>query len=353
MTSTRPASRINLWMMALAALAAWLVYTLSTILMPFVLAILLAYICHPLASRLTRLWFPPALAALLVLLLLTGIGAAFGVLILPMLYYELNQVLAKLPAALNGLRDLSSPFLQQTLGLDLTTNLNQLRDMLQQNIGNTEAALQKLLRSAGEGGALVLSVIITLLLVPVVLFYLLKDWNRLIKLTFSAVPLRYRPQVSSLAQEIDAVLGQFLRGQMVVMAVMAVLYATGLHLVGLHSGVAIGITTGLLVFIPYVGVFTGFVLALLAAIIQGPGSDLLLPVVGVFAVGHMLEGSLITPRFVGQRIGLHPVIVIFALLAFGKLLGFFGVIIALPASAVLRVAFSRLDHAFMQDDEPT
>ncbi len=338
--------------MALAALAAWLVYTLSTILMPFVLATLLAYVCHPLASRLTRPWLPPAMAALLVLLLLTGVGAAFGVLILPMLYYELNQVLARLPAALNGLRDISSPFLQQTLGIDLSTNLNQLRDMLQQNIGNTESALQRLLRSAGEGGALVLSVLATLLLVPVVLFYLLKDWSRLITLTFAAIPPRYRAQVSSFAQEIDTVLGQFLRGQMVVMAIMATIYAAGLHLIGLNSGVALGITTGLLVFIPYVGVFTGLILALLAAIVQGPGTDLLLPVLVVFAVGHMLEGSLITPRFVGGRIGLHPVMVIFALLAFGKLLGFFGVVIALPASAVLRVALSRLDHAFMQDDEP-
>jgi len=328
------------------------VYALSTVLMPFVLATLLAYVCHPLASRLTRPWFPPALAALLVLLLLTGVGAAFGVLILPMLYYELNQVLARLPSALNGLRDLSAPFLQQTLGINLSTNLDQLRDMLQQNIGSTEAALQKLLRSASEGGALVLSVLVTLLLVPVVLFYLLKDWSRLVQLTFAAVPPRYRAQVGSLAQEIDAVLGQFLRGQLVVMTIMAALYATGLHLVGLNSGIAIGITTGILVFIPYVGVFTGLILALLAAIIQGPGSDLLLPVLGVFAVGHMLEGSLITPRFVGERIGLHPVMVIFALLAFGKLLGFFGVVIALPASAVLRVALSRLDHAFMQDDEP-
>ena len=341
---------MNLWMVALAGLAAWLVYALSTILMPFVLAALLAYVCHPLAIRLTRPWFPPALAALLVLLLLTGVGAAFGVLILPMLYYELNQVLAKLPATLNGLRDLSTPFLQQTLGIDLHTNLDQLRDMLQQNIGTTEAALQKVLRSAGEGGAWILSVVVTLLLVPVVLFYLLKDWSRLLSLTLGAVPPRYRTQVEGFAREIDAVLGQFLRGQMVVMAIMATFYAAGLHLVGLNSGVAIGITTGILVFIPYVGVFTGLVLALLAATVQG--TDMLLPVLGVFAVGHMLEGSLVTPRFVGERIGLHPVMVIFALLAFGKLLGFFGVVIALPASAVLRVTLSRLDRAFLQDDEP-
>ncbi len=338
--------------MALAALAIWLVYALSTILMPFVLAALLAYVCHPLARWLTRPWFPPALASLLVLLLLTGVGAAFGVLILPMLYYELNQVLAKLPATLNGLRDLSTPFLQQTLGIDLHTNLDQLRDMLQQNIGTTEAALQKVLRSAGEGGAWILSVIVTLLLVPVVLFYLLKDWSRLLTITLGAVPPRYRTQVEGFAREIDAVLGQFLRGQMVVMAIMATFYAAGLHLVGLNSGVAIGITTGILVFIPYVGVFTGLVLAMLAATVQGPGPDMLLPVLGVFAVGHMLEGSLITPRFVGERIGLHPVMVIFALLAFGKLLGFFGVVIALPASAVLRVTLSRLDRAFLQDDEP-
>ncbi|MDE2260194.1 MAG: AI-2E family transporter [Betaproteobacteria bacterium] len=351
MTSTRPASRINAWVIALAALAAWLIYTLSTILMPFVLAALLAYVCHPLARRLTRPWFPPALAALLVLLILTGIGAAFGVLVLPMLYYELNQVLAKLPAVLSNVRDVSAPYLQQALGIDLRNNLDQLRDMLQQNIGNTGAALQKLLRSASEGGALVISLLITLLLVPVVLFYLLKDWDRLMVNLLEAVPSRHRLLAISLAQEVDTVLGQFLRGQLVVMAVMASIYAIGLHLIGLQSGVAIGIMTGLLVFIPYVGVFTGFVLAMLAAMIQGPGADLLLPVLAVFATGHILEGTLITPRLVGERIGLHPVMVIFALLAFGKLLGFFGVVIALPTSAVLRVALGRLDRA-LQDDEP-
>ncbi|MDE1990717.1 MAG: AI-2E family transporter [Betaproteobacteria bacterium] len=338
--------------MAVLAVAAALIYALSAILMPFVLAALLAYVCHPLAARLTRPWWPPALAALLVLLLLIGAVVAFGVLVLPMLYHELDLVLTRLPALLGSLRDQSASVLQQSYGIDLGANLDQLREMAQQNLGATESALQKLARSAGAGGAWIAGTLLTLLLVPVVLFYLLKDWSRLLALLLDTVPSARRAAVAEFARDIDSVLGQFLRGQLLVMAVMAAYYALGLALTGLQSGIAIGIMTGLLVFIPYVGVFTGFVLALLAAMIQGPGLELAWPVLGVFALGHALEGTLVTPRLVGERIGLHPVMVIFALMAFGKLLGFFGIIIALPASAVLRVALGRLRRSWARDSGP-
>ena len=349
MTTTRPESVFNSRVLIVLALVAGLVYTLSAILMPFVLGILLAYVCHPLAQRLLRRGWPPALAALLVMLILGVIVGAFGVLVLPMLYHELNMLTAKLPALINELLASSSPVLQQSLGIDLTTNLDQLRAMLLQNIGVTEAALQKIMRSAGEGGAWILGLLLSLLLVPVVLFYLLKDWTALLSTLKNATPSQYRPALEAFARDIDAVLGQFLRGQLLVMAVMATYYGAGLHLVGLHSGLALGIVTGLLVFIPYVGVFSGFILSLLAALMQGPGLDPVWPVLAVFLLGHVLEGTLVTPRLVGERIGLHPVMVIFALMAFGTLLGFFGVVIALPASAVLRVTLSRLRDALARD----
>ncbi len=352
MTATRPDSVPNFRTLAAFAVVAALVYALSAILMPFVLAALLAYVCHPLASFLTRPWWPPALAALLVLLILIGAVAAFGVLVLPMLYHELNVMVTKLPGLLGSLRDSSAPMLQQSFGINFAPNLDQLRDMVQQNLGATESALQKLAHSAGTGGAWIAGLLLSLLLVPVVLFYLLKDWSRLLAQLLDAVPPDRRDAVAGFAREIDAVLGQFLRGQLLVMAVMAAYYGLGLSLTGLHSGMAIGILTGLLVFIPYVGVFTGFMLGLLAAVIQGPGMELAWPVLGVFVLGHVLEGTLVTPRLVGERIGLHPVVVIFSLMAFGKLLGFFGIVIALPASAVLRVALGRLRRSLSRDAGP-
>ncbi len=349
MTNSRPGSRLLPVGMVMIFLAVGLIYLLSPILLPFVLALLLAYVCRPLVACLTRGWITPALASLLVLLILTGLAFVLCLLVVPMLYQELNLVLAKLPSTLAQLKDAWGPFLQQNLGVDLNSNLNNLRDMLQQNMGATEAGLQKLLRSASEGGLFLLGVLVTLLLVPVVLFYLLKDWTGLLASLISAVPLRYREPVLDFAQEVDSALGQFLRGQLMVMAVMSVFYSTGLMLVGLHSGLAIGILTGLLVFIPYVGVFTGFVLAVLAALVQGPDLSLLWLVMGVYAAGHALEGTLVTPRLVGDRIGLHPVMVIFSLMAFGKLLGFFGILIALPASAVLRVVIGHVKRLIDPD----
>ncbi len=326
-------------LLILAGLA--LIISLSHILMPFVLGLLLAYVCHPLARRLTQPWLPASVAALLVLLLLTGALLGMGLLILPMIYHELNQVFTRLPQALLVLRDNLPPALNGLLGIDGTPNPEALRALVQQHLGEAEGALRQVLGSARAGGAVLLESLLTLMLVPVVLFYLLKDWQGLWKRLLIRVPAAQQQKTLGLVQEIDQMLGQYLRGQLLVMITMALIYATGLYLVGLHSGIALGALSGLLVFIPYVGVFTGFVLALLAALIQGPEFSMIFPVVSVYVLGHLLEGSLITPRLVGKRIGLHPLVVILALMSFGKLLGFFGILIALPASAILRLVLER------------
>lgn len=327
-------------LLILAGLA--LVISLSHVLMPFVLGLLLAYVCHPLARRLTQPWLPATGAALLVLVLFSALLLGLGVLIVPMIYHELNQVFTRLPLALVTLRESLPLSLAGPLGLDWTPNPEALRTLVQQHLGEAESALQQVLGSARAGGAVLLETLLTVLLVPVVLFYLLKDWSGIWPRLLQRVPVSQQAGTLTLVREIDLVLGQYLRGQLLVMITMALLYASGLYLIGLHSGAAIGALSGLLVFIPYVGVFTGFLLALLAALIQGPGLTMLLPVVGVYVAGHLLEGTLITPRLVGKRIGLHPLVVILALMSFGKLLGFFGIIIALPASAILRIVLGRL-----------
>jgi predicted PurR-regulated permease PerM len=184
-------------------------------------------------------------------------------------------------------------------------------------------------------------------LVPVALFYLLLDWKQVVSRVLNLVPPRARPSVDSFTSEADEVLGQYLRGQLLVMLTMAVFYSTGLGLFGLDLALPIGLFTGFAMFVPYVGFGIGLVLAFLAGILQFASIKAVVMVAAVYGSGQVIEGFYLTPRLVGQRIGLHPLVVIFALLAFGQLFGFVGVLVALPASAVLFVAFRRLRAGYM------
>lgn len=186
-----------------------------------------------------------------------------------------------------------------------------------------------------------------MLLVPVVLFYLLRDWDKLVANVDSIIPRRYHDRVTTLAREVDEVLAEFLRGQVSVMLIMSAFYVIGLWIVGLEFALPIGIITGILVFIPYLGVMVGLVLATLAAFMQFTSIGGVIPVWIVIGAGQLVEGMLITPKLVGDRIGLHPVAVIFALLAFGQLFGFFGVLLALPASAALLVWLRHLQKDYL------
>ena len=205
----------------------------------------------------------------------------------------------------------------------------------------------KLFESLRIGGLALLGFVVNLLLVPVVLFYLLCDWNVMLAHVNRMLPRRWQPNLTGIAKEIDTVLAEFLRGQIAVMLLMSVLYVLGLWLAGLEFALPIGIITGMLVFVPYVGMLTGLMLATLVALMQFPGAGDAIPVWIVFGIGQALEGMLVTPLLVGKRIGLHPLAVIFALLAFGQIFGFFGVLLALPASAALLVALRHLGRQYL------
>jgi predicted PurR-regulated permease PerM len=205
----------------------------------------------------------------------------------------------------------------------------------------------KLIESLRIGGLALLGFVVNLLLVPVVLFYLLCDWNLLLGKIDRMLPRRWHPKLAGIAREIDTVLAEFLRGQIAVMLLMSALYVIGMWLVGLEFALPIGIITGMLVFVPYVGMLTGLVLATLVALMQFPNASDVIPVWIVFGIGQALEGMLVTPLLVGKRIGLHPLAVIFALLAFGQIFGFFGVLLALPASAALLVGLRHLGSRYL------
>ncbi|MDQ3565964.1 MAG: AI-2E family transporter, partial [Pseudomonadota bacterium] len=205
-----------------------------------------------------------------------------------------------------------------------------------------------LIPSLKTGGLALVEFVINLVLVPVVLFYVLRDWDLMIARIGETIPKRARDETISMARDVDKVLGQFLRGQSSVMLLQSVFYVTGLWLVGLDFALPIGILAGMLTFVPYLGAIVGFVLATLAGLIQFQSFGGLVPVWIVFFLGQLLEGMVVTPWLVGDRIGLHPVLVIFALLAFGQLFGFFGVLLALPASAALVVGFKYLHQKYTE-----
>ena len=348
MTSTQ-ANRLSVVLWSGAALTLLLLlYLLSPILAPFVLAGILAYVTNPLVDRLSRYrWLPRALAVTLVLL---GVGLIFAGLvfiILPLLIDELGRLAAHAPAAIEQINQRLLPWLSHHLGISLRLDASHLNQLLAGNWDVIQPVLSQIYTSVKIGGMAFLGVVVNALLVPVVMFYLLLDWHGLIGRVAAFIPRRWQGRCQTMARDIDAVLAQYLRGQILVMMLLALYYSTALWLADIPSALSVGLVTGLLVFIPYLGFATGFGLALLVATIQFTGVAPIIAVLIIYGIGQLLESFLLTPYLVGERIGLHPLAVIFGLLAFGQLLGFFGVLLALPLLAILVVAWRDVRAAYL------
>lgn len=326
----------------------WLFYLLGPILAPFVLAAILAYICNPLVDRLGR-HMPRVVAVLLVMLLLTGALLLMGLLLLPLLRDEAMQIMDRLPVLTSLVNQQWIPWLEQHLHIRLKVQISpdEIKRLITTNWTNVQAVVEKILSSAAVGSRIVLQILAALLLTPVAMFYLLRDWNRLLESAENAIPRRWHVQSMALLREIDSVLAEFLRGQILVMIALAVYYAIGLAIAGVDFALPLGVITGLLVFIPYLGYATGLVLALLAAFLQLQGWPPVIGVVIVYGIGQMLESFLLTPYLVGNRIGLHPLAVIFALMAFGQIFGFFGILVALPVSAAMLVGLRQMRGTYL------
>jgi predicted PurR-regulated permease PerM len=288
---------------------------------------------------------PRVLAVVLVELLFIFLVLGIALLIVPILSKELPQMREQVPVLLDGMNAWLKPFLAQ-FGLKVSLDVSSLKAFVLKYLSaNAEDTLASVMSSLKLGGSVAFAVLSNAVLIPVALFYLLLDWHPFVERLLAFVPPHARGAFDSFTTEADAVLGQYLRGQLLVMAVLSVYYSAGLSLFGLDLALPIGIFTGLAVFVPYVGFGLGLILATLAGLLEfaasaGAGKALIM-VALVYGLGQVIEGFFLTPRLVGERIGLHPLAVIFALLAFGQLLGFVGVLIALPASAVLLVALRR------------
>ncbi|HEY3326318.1 MAG TPA: AI-2E family transporter [Novimethylophilus sp.] len=334
------------WLIPLAALL-WLLYLLSPILAPFMFAAILAYICNPMVGWLEKKRIPRSIGAVAALLLLIGAFVGLVLILAPLVQRETQLFIGHIPAYLDWLKLHAMPWLQTNFGIDIAIDADEIKAFLVSHMQNARDVAAHLLPSLKTGGLALLGIAANILLVPVVFFYVLRDWGGMLARIERLIPRRWHALTTQIVGEIDTVLSEFLRGQIAVMLLMSVYYVIALHLAGLEFALPIGLVTGLLVFIPYLGIAVGIVLALVATLMQFQGVAGLLPVLIAFGIGQALEGMAVTPLLVGERIGLHPVAVIFALLAFGQLFGFFGVLLALPASAALLVALRHLRRYYL------
>ena len=335
---------------ALAGLAGLLWWWLGPVLLPFMVAALLAYALSPLVNGLERLTagrLPRLLSVALVELAFLLVMAALVLLVVPVLVKELPQLREQLPTVVQRLDAALSPWLLN-YGIELKLDAASVKAFVFKHFsGSWEDMLDSLLSSLRIGGSVALALIGNAILIPVVLFYLLLDWDVVVSRVRALVPPRWRAGVDDFLLECDSVLGQYVRGQLSVMVVLAVYYTVALRLFGLDLALPIGVFTGLAICVPYLGFGVGLVMALLAGLLQMDPLQAGLMIAVVYGVGQLIESFILTPRLVGERIGLHPLAVIFALLAFGQVLGFVGILMALPASAVLLVGWRRLCQRYL------
>jgi predicted PurR-regulated permease PerM len=313
-------------------------YLFSSILLPFVAATGIAYFLDPVAMRMTRIGFPRWLAAVMLVIGLLAVMLTFALLLYPIILSQVGLLLERVPdyvievqAWANG----TLSHLQQHLGPDFVDN--KLREIVSAHAGAViPFAVGALTRVIG-GGFAIFNALTVLVVTPIAAFYLLRDWPRLVAKADSLLPLRYAGIIRAQAHEVDRILSAWLRGQLMCCLMLAVFYAVGLTVVGLDLGLIVGLSAGMLSFIPYVGTITGAVTSIGLAIAQFPNWNGVFLVGGVFILGQILEGYVIYPRLLGNRVELHDVLVIFALLAGGAAFGFLGILLAVPVTAALGV----------------
>ena len=329
--------QIRFWLIAAAFLGVF-VYLFSEILLPFVAGMALAYFLDPVADRLERLGLSRAAATFMILIAFVFALSIAMIVLIPVLASQLADFLAKLPEYLAQLQTLITSFnpewLEQRFGLDAGSLQEGLNSLLTSGVGFITTVFQSIWTS----GVALFSIVGLFVVTPVVAFYMLLDWDRMVTKVDSWVPRDHVETVRTLATDINTATAGFVRGQGTLCLILGVMYAFGLTLTGLNFGILIGLFAGLISFIPYVGSLVGLVLSVGVAFVQfWPDWTMVAAVAGVFFVGQFIEGNILQPRLVGKSVGLHPVWLMFALFAFGALFGFVGLLIAVPAAAAVAV----------------
>ncbi|MCF6323606.1 MAG: AI-2E family transporter [Gammaproteobacteria bacterium] len=326
------------WILMLVAGSGVLLYLLAPVLTPFLIAGLLAYMGHPFVVRLEQRGFSRNNSTLTVFSVISLLVLMLPIVIIPLLERQVGVFVSNWPGYVDWVQRVALPWAQEHIGFgEQTLNLDLLKQAFVDHWRQVGGTAIGLVAVVSKSGLAVLEWVANLVLIPVVTFYLLRDWGDLIEHLRSLLPRAAEPKVYRVTMDCDEVLGTFMRGQLSVMLALTVIYTVGLWMVGLDLAFLIGLLAGIVSFVPYLGLIVGILVAGIASIVQVHDLSLLLFVIAVFGVGQLLEGFVLTPWLVGERIGLHPVMVIFSVMAGGQLFGFFGILLALPVSAVLVV----------------
>ena len=335
------------WILGSLLIAGWLVWLLAPVLTPFFISVLIAYMVNPIVGWLEDHRMRRDLAVSLVFAFALLLIVIVLLIVIPILIREVADFLGRLPGYLDVFQQNALPWIEAQLGIELNLqsfDVERARKLIQEYFSNIAGAAGNVLSVMTQSGGRFLVWISSMILVPLVTFYLLRDWRLLMDTLRDLLPRNIEPTVVKLTRDCDEALGGFLRGQLMVMISLGLIYAVGLWIVGLNNAIAIGMIAGLVSFVPYLGAIIGVLLAGVTAVIQDFSFLFLLSVGVVFVIGQLIESFVLTPKLVGDRIGLHPVLVIFAVMAGGQLFGFAGVLLALPAAAagtvIVRFAYN-------------
>lgn len=336
---------------ALALGALWLLWLLAPVLTPFVIAAMLGWLGDPLVDSLERRGRSRNAAVALVFTAMSLVLILVLVILVPLIERQIATLITSLPHYRDWLLQTAIPWLEARTRIEISSwlDFNHLVELVRTNWERAGGIATTLLGYLSRSGFAILALVANVVLLPVLTFFFLRDWDMLVARVASLIPRDHLDTALRLARESSDVLGAFLRGQFLVMIILGVMYGVGLWGVGLDLGILIGLIAGLLTFVPYLGPASGIILGCIAALVQFGDWEHVAGVLMVFGIGQVIESYWLTPKLVGDRIGLHPAAVIFAVLAGGHLFGFLGMLLALPVAAVanvlLRYAEQRYTHS--------
>ena len=346
----------NWFILAIVVCIGWLFIRLAPVITPFVISAGLAFLGDPLVDRIERLkfykWRCNRTFAVVLVFLLISTGLFLVLLILlPLLREQVERLVENAPEMFEWIVGTALPWVQAKLGLSaFEIEAESLTTALTSYWKEVSTALVGVLGTVSRGGQAVFNWLMNLVLIPVVTFYLLRDWDKLVEGVRTLIPRKSEPVVSALCREIENVLGAFIRGQLMVMIALGLIYTVGLWAIGLDLALIIGLGAGLLSIVPYLGAFVGVLAAVIAVVFQFQDVLHTVLVLAVFGVGQSLESMVLTPKLVGDRIGLHPIAVIFSVLAGGQLFGFLGILLALPAASALNVLVAYMHRRYRESE---
>lgn len=326
------------------------VFTLRSVLLPFVVGILIGYLFDPFAVKFERMGMNRTLATSLVLFICLIILVPALIILFSIIYEQLGKFITQIPTYTAALYQKSEPILMSLKETFPTIDPQKVRAYMQENTTSGLKLIGSLLQKLVSSGFAVVNIISLLLITPVVAFYMLRDWRPFIKRMDTLLPRKSKKDIRCLAHQIDCTIAGFIRGQLSVCLILGTYYSMGLYFIGLELGVLIGFIAGIISFIPYVGSISGFIVSLAVAYAQFDSLIPVIQVIIVFGIGQFVEGNFLTPKLVGDNIGLHPVWVMFALLAGGVLLGFLGLLIAVPVAGIIGVLIRYAINQYKKSD---